>query len=152
MLSGLGATDQGFDGFFFGDGFSAHGEAFVLFPFGGHGYRDSTGIGSRYQRVLLGLGRSSVLTRIGGLQEFFAPGRRQGCAEDDDRALKVDEFADEGGDERAGVNVVGMDFVKNDDLAGEGETPNEEVLYGHDALQGLVDGADAVWRKQRVFG
>src|ERR1035441_11086002 len=96
MLSGLGATDQGFDGFFFGDGFSAHGEAFVLFPFGGHGYRDSTGIGSRYQRVLLGLGRSSVLPPIGGLPGFFAPGRRQGCAEDDDRALKVDEFADEG--------------------------------------------------------
>ena len=45
-----------------------------------------------------------------------------------------------------------MNFIKDDDLAGEGETANEEMFDGDHALEGLVNGADAVGREQCLLG
>ena len=54
--------------------------------------------------------------------------------------------------ERAGIEVVAVDFVQDHHFAGEAELPDEEMLGRHDAQQRLVDRADTKRSEQRPLG
>jgi hypothetical protein len=60
----------------------------------------------------------------------------------------VEEVVDEDLEEGAGVGVVAVDFVEDDDFSGETVAAELVELDGKDSEQGLVDGADAVVGEQ----
>ena len=53
--------------------------------------------------------------------------------------------------QRAGVEIVCVNFVENDDLASEAELAYEEVLGGHYSQQSLIDSTYSARRQQRSF-
>lgn len=101
------------------------------------------------QRIRLGARAPGIGVCRG--DELGAARPRQRGGEDDDRAAQREQLANETRDERAGIDIVAVDFIEDDDLPREAEAAHEEVLYRHDALERLIDGADAEAREQSML-
>ena len=148
MLTRLGACHQGFDGLSLRDGFGTQGDLTGLIPrrteMRGGGTHGTGGD----ERIA---GGGMVFRTASGLEQFTAASSGQRGTEDDNRATEINEFAHQRGDEGAGVNIVGMNFIEDDHFAGEGEAADEEMFHGHDALQRLVNRAHAVRSKEGLF-
>ena len=62
------------------------------------------------------------------------------------------QLPDQRCDEGACIDVVGVDFIQNDDLARKGESADEEVFYGHHGLKSLIYGPHAIRGDQGLLG
>ena len=75
------------------------------------------------------------------LKKLAPPCPRQRCRQYDNRALEFEEAMNENVNERAGVKVIAMHFIQDDDFPRQAELPDEEMISSHDAQEGLVDRA-----------
>src|SRR5258708_38679157 len=86
----------------------------------------------------------------GGCQKLLPSSCRQGGAENNHGAAKVDEFMDQRSDQCPSIDIVRMYFIEDDDFARQREPAHEEVFHCDNTLQRLVNSANAIRRKQRL--
>ncbi|MEU5660021.1 hypothetical protein ABZ802_31045 [Streptomyces sp. NPDC047737] len=107
--------------------------------------RLTAGRDSRQERILLGLGDSAEVAGITfppagvRLDQFAAPGRREGCGEDHHRDAVGTQPREHPVEVGAHVRVVGVRLVDDDDLAGDREVAESEMTALQPGEQQLVD-------------
>ena len=150
VLTGFGATDEFLYHFDFGNDRRTQSDGLAIRPFRGDGgWCGVAGRSAGDERIV---GRRRRFLDARSRYQFASPFRSECRAEDDHGTAEVHQFPDQRGDERAGVDVVGVNLVKDDDFPGQGEATDEEVFHRHDGLQRLIDCADAVGGEQRLLG
>jgi len=117
---------------------------------GGDGSRfDAPGFGQQHARIrgFMVFGGAPP-----GCEQFLPFGARQRGREQDHRAAHALQPAQQVGDQPAGINIVGMHFVEDDDAVGKPPEPHEMVLDVQHGVERLIDRADPEGGKQRTLG